>query len=172
MSERKIDPQVSNFIQKLSGLDAADRARLKRNAGKTVAEARGINLLIYRLLPPGLTPAQEETYFLVATLYPLAAEAKRGNLGVSLRQAQKTTNRKGLDRRIEALLDAETSQLPFRLRQTIHYLQSNRVPVDWACLLTDLLQWNHPDRFVQKNWARAYYSTAEMNQNPSISTPA
>lgn len=172
MSDRKMDPRISEFIQKLGSVDAADRARLKRNAGKTLAEARGINLLIYRLLPPGLSPSQEEIYFLVATLYPLAASGNPGNLGASLRKAQKNTNRKGLDRRIEALLDAETTQLPFRLRQTIHYLQSNRVSVDWACLLADLLQWNHPDRFVQKSWARAYYSTAELNQHSDSSTPA
>jgi len=172
MSDRKIDPRISEFIQKLGNLDAADRARLKRNAGKVLAEARGINLLIYRLMPPGLSPIQEEIFFLVATLYPLAADGKRGNLGVSLRQAQKTTNRKGLDRRIEALLDAETTELPFRLRQTVHYLQSNRVSVDWACLLADLLQWNHPERFIQKSWARAYYSTSESNQHSATSTPA
>lgn len=172
MSERKIDPRISEFVQKLTKLDAADRARLKRNAGNTLAEARGINLLIYRLMPPGLPPSQEQSYYLVATLFPLAADGKRGNLGNSLRQAQKSTNRKGLDRRIEALLDADSSQLPFRLRQTIHYLQSNRVSVDWACLLADLLQWNHPDRFVQQNWARAYYSNFEPSTKQSTSETA
>lgn len=161
MTERKLDPRILEFVQKLSGLDAADRARLKHNAGRSLAEARGVNLLIYRLLPPGLSHAQEEMYFLVATLYPLAGEGQRGNLGAALRQAQHAANQKGIDRRIEALLDAETSQLPFRLRQTIHFLQSNRVPVDWAGLLADLLQWNHPDRFIQQNWARAYYASPE-----------
>jgi len=165
MNERKVDPRISEFLLKLDLLDAADRARLKRNAGRNMAEARGVNLLVFRLLPPGLSPAQEEMYFLVATLYPLADSGSNGNLGSSLRQAQKNSNKKGLDRRIEALLDSDPVQLHFRLRQTIHYLQSNRVPVNWASLLTDLLHWTHPDRYVQQNWARAYYSNnATSNQ--------
>jgi CRISPR system Cascade subunit CasB len=170
MNERSIEARISGFIHKLSELEAGDRARLKRNAGHTLAESRGVQVLIFRLLPGGLTRAQEEVYFMVATLFPMAAARTGGNLGVSLRQAQKSSNRKGLDRRLETLLDADNSQLPFRLRQTIHNLQSNRVAVDWACLLADLLQWNHPDRFVQQNWARAYYGTIESSINPSIST--
>lgn len=158
MPEPSKDQLVEAFVVKLGKLDAADRARLKRNAGRSLSEARGINMLIYYLLPCNLSPDQEEMYFLVATLYPLADAGGKGSLGKALRQAAGKSNRKGLDRRIEVLLDADESQLPFRLRQTINYLHSCRVKVNWAGLLSDLLHWNHPDRFVQRKWAQDYYA--------------
>jgi len=59
------------------------------------------------------------------------------------------------------LLDSDATQLPFRLRQAIRFLKSKGVKVNLQQLLEDLLQWNHPGRFVQKQWARAYFALSE-----------
>ncbi len=70
-------------------------------------------------------------------------------------------NAKGLDRRVEILLDADEMQLPYRLRQAIHFLQANRTRgtlVNWPQLLEDLLNWAHPTRFVQRKWAKSYFA--------------
>ena len=160
MQEREPNPRVAEFLGKLAKLDAGDKAKLKRDAGKPLTEAQSIGLF-YRLLPYGLYAAQEETYFLVATLYPLAESGRAGNFGVSLRRARDPKNHKGLDRRIEVLLDSDTVQLNFRLRQAVRFLKSNRVKVNWQRLLEDLLWWNHANRFVQKQWARAYFALPE-----------
>jgi CRISPR system Cascade subunit CasB len=159
MSDLVTETKISQFVARLEDLDPGDRARLKRNAGRTLADARDATGLFYRILLPDTPPYLEEVYFLVATLFPLADGKGVGNLGAALRRAQNDKNRKGLDRRVEILLDADLSQLPFRLRQAIHFLQSNRVRVNWVGLLEDLLHWNHPDRFVQQSWARSYYTT-------------
>jgi CRISPR system Cascade subunit CasB len=55
------------------------------------------------------------------------------------------------------LLDADLVQLHFRLRQAAKFLQSCRVRVNWLQLLEDVLQWEHPDRFIQQRWARSYF---------------
>jgi CRISPR type I-E-associated protein CasB/Cse2 len=99
---------------------------------------------------PGVTAYQEEDYFLVATLYPLAEAGDTGNLGNALRMARSEYNERGLERRLETLLDAEESQFPFRLRQAVRLLFSNRVPVSWPQLLRDLLNWNRADRRYKK----------------------
>jgi len=160
MPEHKPDPNIQTFLEKLTRLDAADKAKLKRDAGRTIAEAKCIGLF-YRLLPYGLVAAQEESYFLTATLFPLADSGGSSNLGASLRLARDSKNTKGLDRRIEILLDADKTQLPFRLRQAVRFLKSKCVPVNWQRLLEDLLSWNRPSRIVQKQWARAYFALAE-----------
>jgi len=152
------DPTSERFVSRLARLDPGDRARLKRNAGKTLAEARDVLALFYSLLPPGVTPAQEWSYFLVATLYPLTGSTSGSDLGAALRRARTAFNAKGLDRRMEYLLDADSAQLPFRLRQAVRFLASNRVRVDWPLLLRNLLAWNHPDRYVQQRWARSYFA--------------
>lgn len=157
MSERGPDPKAEKFLEQLKQLDSGDKAKLKRDAGKPLAEAQSIGLF-YRLLPYGLNVTQEEVYFLVATLYPLADSGGKGNLGASLHRARDPKNHKGLDRRIEILLDSDAKQLPFRLRQAVRFLRSNRVKVNWQQLLEDALRWSYPSRNVQKQWARAYFA--------------
>lgn len=158
MTEWEPDAAVVQFVERLHRLDAGERARLKRNAGNRLAEGRAVTGLFYRIIPPGIPIYQEETYFLVATLFPIADGGGKGDLGRALRQARDTSGKKGLDRRVDILLDADASQLPFRLRQTVHFLQSNRVKIDWVTLLSDLLYWGSESRSVQQRWARSYYN--------------
>ena len=157
MSENQTINRNNRFISRLENLDAGDRARLKRNSGKTLAEAHDVLALFYGLLPAGVPAYQEEIYFLLATLFPLADGGAEHDLGASLFKARNLKNAKGLDSRVENLLDADLTQLHFRLRQTIHFLHSCRVRVNWQQLLEDLLQWDHPDRYVQQRWARSYF---------------
>jgi CRISPR system Cascade subunit CasB len=164
MSEYELPLQVKQFIERLEELDAGERARLKRNAGRTLAESRNVLGLFYRLLPPGVPLYQQEVFFLIATLHPLAKGGGQGDLGASLHRARRPANAHGLDRRVEVLLDADESQLPFRLRQAIHFLQSNRISVNWPRLLDDLLHWGHSGRNVQKRWARSYFAIEFQKQ--------
>lgn len=163
------DPRCKEFFQRLERLDRGDRARLKRNAGGSLREARGVADVFYNLLPSGVSPRDEECYFLVATLFPLADGNGKGNLGQTLRYARTDQNQKGLDRRMKALLDSDPEQLSFRLRQVIHYLQSARIGIHWVQLLQDLLFWSAPDRRVQNQWARSYYAVESEPKNDSPS---
>lgn len=158
MPNHESDSKAEKFLQNLFALDAGGKAKLKRDAGKSLSEAQSLGLF-YRLLPPGVSGAQEEIYFLLATLYPLAESGRTGNLGSSLHyaRARNPKNCKGLDHRVEILLDSDTTQLPFRLRQTVRFLKSNNVAVNWQQLLWDLTRWHYASRIVQKTWARAYF---------------
>jgi len=162
MPEHESDPKIEKFLQNLSALDAGGKAQLKRDAGKSLAEAKSLGLF-YRLLPYGLNAVQEEIYFLLATLYPLADGGDQKNLGASLHTARDPDPKKnrGLDRRVEILLDSDPAQLPFRLRQTVRFLKSKQVSVNWQLLLEDLLRWNNVNRNAQKQWARAYFGISQ-----------
>jgi CRISPR system Cascade subunit CasB len=156
------------FIATLARLDAGGRARLKRNAGNALNEARNIYDVFFAALPYGVIgQRQQEDFFLVATLFALGthrtdrpvANPPR-NLGASLqreRDARGADKAGSLDKRFNALLDADREQLPFRLRQIVSLLASRKIPIDWAQLLRDLGWWSHPDRFIQRRWAEAYY---------------
>lgn len=158
MSESRTDQRISTFIANLNRLDAGGKAKLKRSAGKPFDEANRNLGLFYGLLPhAGVAMSQEPKYWLVATLYPLADATARGNLGDALHRARSVQYKKGLDRRVEALLDSDEAQLAYRLGQAVRFLRSHRVPINWQSLLEDLLLWEHPSRFVQKKWAKAYF---------------
>ncbi len=162
-------PQVSQFIARLGALEPGERARFKRDAGKSLSEASTLGLF-YRLLPYGVRPGDEEIYFLVATLFPLADAMERdGNFGATLHRARDDKNHKGLDRRVEVLLDADSTQLSFRLRQAVKFAKSKDAQVNWAQLLHDLLRWNGGTRSVQKAWARAYFGWSA--ETPDESNP-
>ena len=159
MSEHEFDPRVTAFFHRLEKLDAGERARLKRCAGQTLAEARHEALgLFFRVLPPDVPAFQHEMYFLAASLYPMTEASMSGNFGDSLRQIRNPKNSKGLDRRMEILLDADEAQLPYRLRQAVHLLQANRIRVNWPQLLEELLSWGSSSRFVQRRWAQSYFA--------------
>lgn len=159
MKERSINPSVSLFFERLGKLDAGGRARFKRNAGRTLNESAHETLgLFYSLLPRNVPEYQHDLFFLAATLYPLAEDGGSGDFGTALKRAKQAKNAKGLDRRIEILLDADETQLAFRLRQAVHFMKSCGVRVDFPLLLQDLLYWTHPDRFVQRQWAQSYFS--------------
>ena len=158
MSDYEPANSVRSFFERLAGLDAAGRARLRRAAGQPLAESRGALGLSFSVLPPGVPAYQEEAYFLAATLFPLADGGGDGDLGAALRKARNDRNAKGVDRRMHILLDSDVEQLSFRLRQAVTFLQSCRVRVDWPRLLDDLLDWGSPRRHVQRRWARSYYA--------------
>lgn len=174
---------VGEFVRNLARLDDGERARLKRNAGKSLSESRQVQLLFYsKVLPHGISSEQQENlYFLIATLYPFdreqrerdrgAAEKHSGEaeertlpaltLGNSLRHARTEENRPGLDRRFARLLDADSEQLPFQLRQAIKLLADEHRYINWAQLTRDVLAWSHSSRYVQRRWARDYVSAQE-----------
>lgn len=158
--------QVQTFIAALGALNAGGRARLRRNAGRTLAEARDVYRVFFQALPNDIHERQEDDYFLVATLFPLVPHTSHvGTLGSSLhrvRQIRNGTNAgppNSLDRRFQALLDSDREQLSFRLRQVVRLIAADRadVPLDWVCLLQDILNWTHPSHFVQMRWARDYF---------------
>lgn len=176
---------VSTFVRRLRDLDSGERARFKRNAGAPISESHNVAGLFYKklLFDRTLSEAQEEIYFLVATLYPFEKQPKQKpegeseppqrpeNFGVSLGEVRRRLERNkagsanGLDNRFERLLDAGVEQLPFYLRREVHFLINADGRMDWQHLLRDLLRWDYPDRRVQRNWARAYFAASSQDES-------
>ncbi len=180
------DRQVETFIKNLSQLDNGERARLKRNAGNSLAESHQVSLLFFQKIAPyGIKPWQEDRYFLLATLYPFdklqrgkdkpkgdremeneneeteTAVSPTTTLGSSFRKARSDQNKTGLDRRFARLLDADIDQLPFHLRQVIIRLATDWIAIDWTQLTKDILKWHQSSRFVQRKWARDYVANKQ-----------
>ncbi|MFQ3684406.1 type I-E CRISPR-associated protein Cse2/CasB [Roseiflexus sp.] len=151
--------QVATFIAALERLDNAGRARLKRNAGRALHEARDVHRVFFQALPAKVADQTEESiYFLVATLFPLTkARSDNVSLGTTLRSVRQIRASESIDRRFQTLLDSDVEQLRFRLRQTVRLIAASEQRIDWNRLLNDLLAWNHPDRYIQLRWAKDYF---------------
>src|SRR6266508_4260087 len=127
-------------------------ARLKRGAGKNLSDPdlRGETATeFYRLLPRNVPSRAMDACFLVSTLFPLTKRdsPRFGNIGASLRFCRNKANAPGLDRRVEALLDADEAQLPYRLRRVVQYAagRDTPAPINWARLVQDVAAWHWPD---------------------------
>jgi len=173
MSKQEKKPDfAAEFINRLHQLDPGQRARLKRNAGNTLDESHNALGLFYKTLlrDANLPEWVEDRYFLVATLFPFekpnaANKPIPPNFGASLRGVRTEKNKEGLDNRFERLLDADEQQLPFYLRREVQFITNEGGRINWEQLLRDILGWQHPSRYVQRKWARAYFATPVSSQD-------
>ena len=163
------------FIEYLESLrDSEQRgalAALRRGLGRPVGAEPEMLRYVVPWLPVETSPWQEEPYFLVASLFSLHAKpGGSGDMGRHLADAVTRQQRnEAVERRLTALLAAHRDDLPYHLRQAVSLLRSCDVPIAWSRLLKDIQNWDHPDRWVQRNWARSFWSrpgsSEETDQN-------
>ena len=176
-----------DFIDELRTIQKHDRGRmsaLKRNAGEVLL-GRG-TAWFYGLLKTPIQKRNREVYYLIATLFDFNRRvSNQGDFGQALLQLCKNMKREPKDfRRFHILLDAELDrvhdpddpespwadgggELAFRLRQMVKLMASKEVGINWPDLLVDLCSWSHPNRRVQKKWARSFFGDATPSSNSS-----
>lgn len=155
-------PPTPELITRLLALASADDraafAVLRRGLGKPPGTDIGSFPYVVPFIPEtDSAPFRSWPYFLVASLFathPVQGKDKT-NMGDAIRALKATPSRDG---RFKALLNAHVDDVPTHLRQLVSQLSAGGIAFDWAQLLRDLKGWSHPDQFVQRSWARAFWS--------------
>ena len=153
--------QTDRFISYLESHreDRATLAALRRGLGHppgTVAD-------MYPYVVPWLsddTPRwREDAYYTIAALFAYHPDpGGAGNMGHHFGQTgDPHGDNTAIERRFTVLLGAHPDDLDFHLRQGVSFVKSRDVPVNWNQLLADVLAWGHPERYVQRRWARAFW---------------
>jgi CRISPR system Cascade subunit CasB len=165
------------FVEYLEELerneDRAALAALRRSLGKSPGEAAEAHRYV---LPFNPATWEESAYYLVGGLFALHPQSWRRdegdrnltNLGVSFARLGSEVESKSIEKRFVALLNCHEDDIAEHLRHAIGLLGSKEIPVDWVQLLKDLRNWNHPDRFVQLSWARAFWGRAEEQTQTNV----
>ncbi len=110
---------------------------------------------------------KRKVYYLVAGLWAMYWRDRNSGAGQSLANVCRmlywaNDQSSSIERRFITLIDADSEQLPYRLRQMVSLLKEYEI--DFNNLSKDLLSWDHPDKFIQIRWAREFYNqTAEEN---------
>lgn len=78
-------------------------------------------------------------------------------------QSRSADTTKTIESRFQALLDADSDELQWRLRHLTSQLSAAGIAIDWPSLLKDLRDWLHPQRRVQVHWARQFWSASEAS---------
>ena len=152
---------IEKFIGHLERLrDQEDRralATLRRGANRQPGTAMEMYSLV---LPWGVPRYAEDNAFLIAALFALHPQPKgQGTLGNAFAQLSEKSDSNSIEQRFNALLNCHYDDLPYHLRQAVSLLRSKEVPVDWQQLLRDVLGWEHDDRYIQRAWAREFWSS-------------
>jgi len=167
------------FINRLKELAAGQNrgalASLRRGLGQppgTVAE-------MYRYVEPFLGGIEsgarfkERAFYLVAALFALHPRSTdEGNMGTHLAKTRTDAGADALERRFTALLAAHPDDLPEYLRQSVSFLKSKEVPVNWLRLVQDLQNWekrDDPQYSVQKRWAREFWRKHQSTDSTDTS---
>ncbi|MEZ4705924.1 MAG: type I-E CRISPR-associated protein Cse2/CasB [Caldilineaceae bacterium] len=169
-----------HFVSYLEGIrDGSDLSRaravlatLRRGLGKEPGEDANVMRYIVPHLPAEAPPCRERPYFLIASLFALHPEqggtGDMGNHFAAIRQSK--PNEDAIERRFTALLNTHEDDLAYHLRQAVSLCKANRVPVDWHQLFRDVQGWGHPNRWVQRNWAKSFWGRTPAEQQPDPAT--
>lgn len=173
-----------NFVEYLMSLHERDDrgalAHLRRGLGKPLGSV--VDMFPY-IVPwtHDLFEAQANMYYLVAALFAYhPMNTDNGNFGDTCLQISHSARSKhskaqegeqdkekgkkydtpendSLTKHFMALLNAHVDDLDVHLRRMIALAKSNDIPVNWAQLLDDICKWDHPERYIQRRWANAYW---------------
>lgn len=170
--------RMHRFVDSLGKLDRKARAELRRSLAFEPATYPPA----YPYVEPFVARDDERRWFyLLAGLYALhgqgslppsgVAEGRSEGQGPTLGSAAaelyvKRGRSPSIEQRFVVLLDADSEQLPHRLRQMVTLLRTEQVSLDWRQLLKDLLYWNHERRFVQQRWAKGFYRVPQNDEAP------
>lgn len=147
-----------DWLEDINARDTRVRAVLRRS----LAFEPGAFPAAYPYVEPFVGSSHDDwrrrVQYLVAGLWASHWREGRG-VPVSLARAaaahQSQSGSTSTERRFIDLLDADTDQLPYRLRQMVALLKDH--PIDFDDLLAGLIYWNDERKRTQNRWAREFY---------------
>lgn len=159
-----------DFISYLENIvfreDLGPLAALRRGSGKAPGTAAEMHPYVAAFATRCKTRWEEDVHYLVATLFADWYQGKNTivrdpprNLGASFAKLAQQVESDSIEKRFVALLNSHRDDLPVHLRHAVSLLKSKEVPIDWRQLLRHMIRWDHEDRFVQRAWAKAFWTS-------------
>jgi CRISPR system Cascade subunit CasB len=153
------------YLEQLVGRgDRGALAALRRGLGKPAGTAAEMHPYVAPFTGGCRSRWEEDVHYIVAALFAewhqgaaaTVREAPR-DLGASFRRLAEETGSDSVEKRFVALLNCDREELPAHLRHAVSLLRSKGIALDWERLRQDMRSWDHPDRFVQRQWARTFW---------------
>ncbi len=166
---------MSGFLEALTLADSRDsraRAVLRRSLAFDPGTYVPSFPYVEHFVGTASTPWRRQMMYLVAGLWAAYWRDTDARTPVPLAMAAAMrfhgAESSSMERRFINLLDADTDQLPHRLRQLLSLLKDD--PIDFDLLLQGVQGWNDEQKRTQIRWAREFYRTpddAESQDTPS-----
>ncbi len=168
---------ADNFVNALykiadkSDIDRAPIAIIKRGAGDPNNNFLAVSRFFGYLIPEN---SNQSNYFTLATLFSLypttTVEAEKAvSLGVILKRVKTglgDDGSKSFELKVNRLLNCDADDLPRLLAVMFRYLKGQDVGrIDYNQLFIDIRNWDASDEFVQKRWAKEFWTYQADNSS-------
>jgi CRISPR system Cascade subunit CasB len=164
VSERKWDEELVERLTELAKPASPDRAtlaHLRRGLERPLDYTLGPVGWLFRRVPDSKDDKLIRNAILAASLFAWVkgdcAQTEGENFGKAFGSGLTQEEKQQRQKRFIDLLDTDTDELPYKLRQAITLIARESVGLDWRRLIWDLTKWGDPDRRVQKEWARDFW---------------
>jgi CRISPR system Cascade subunit CasB len=176
--EIKLSPFIEYLTSLSSDSNREELAVFKRGLSSPPGQDVRMYRFIARFIPDkDRGTHRENIYYLIAALYGFhSKKTNDGNFGNHMAEAARDmSDPASTEKRFTLLLNTDIDDLPKYLRQAVSFLKahgSDGIPINWQALFKDLLNWDHPDKFVQRNWANSFwgYQHTEEKEKTTNST--
>lgn len=176
--QSKSESFVEHLVKLSERKDRGALAALRRGLARPPGSAPEMHRYVASWADGESSRWREDVYYIVAALFayhPIqwnSDKEARPDLGDSFARLRRVegVSEEGIERRFTALLSIHMEDLYVHLRHAVSLLKSNGVSIDWVRLLDDLKYWGHEDRFIQRNWARAFWRVESMDVDGHDST--
>jgi CRISPR system Cascade subunit CasB len=174
MSARRWDVELIEALTDLADPDSPNRAalaHLRRGLDHPLDYTLGRVGWLFRRVPD---PALEDAVLaagLFAWVKGDCPQTEKVNFGEAFGGRLTLEEKEQREKRFIDLLDADAEELPYKLRQAITLMAREGVGLDWRLLIQHLAHWGHPDRWVQKEWARGFWSVSEAEPTAASEQP-
>lgn len=169
------EPQTTSASPPHPFIAMLEQLKASNDRGALATLRRGLSDIngdfgLYRIIGRAIPPSEidDTPYRLVACLFAAHQhhDDAAGSLGSStgVLRSRLGDGASSLDIRFTALLNADTEDLPVRLRHLFSQLVTNDVAVNYGQLLTDLKYWSSQKRRAQRRWARDYWAPEQEEQ--------
>jgi len=172
--EIKFLESINARAQKDNGVKAAFKRAMSGEPG----HIRKVYEFVLPYLETATEWEQNHVWIPVACLsvyYPQtireAEQQHKRNFGHSCRRLATATNSEGADRRFRALLDLALTDIQSPLTALVRQMKTRGIAIDYAQLLADLRRWEHPDQYIQDQWARAFWGAERSTQANGTEEP-
>jgi CRISPR system Cascade subunit CasB len=158
---------AAELIDELAGLadpdnpSRAPRAHLRRGLGQALDYTLGRVGWLFRRVPDGEVAHAVLAAGLFAWVKGDCPQAQGESFGAAFGSGLAPEQKQQREKRFIDLLDTDGDELPYKLRQAITLIARDGVGLDWVLLMRHLSAWSHPDRWVQAEWARGFWTTTE-----------
>ncbi|WP_448514139.1 type I-E CRISPR-associated protein Cse2/CasB [Parathermosynechococcus lividus] len=160
--------QETKFLQNIQD-------RIKNDTGAKAAFKRALSgehhhlRKVYPFTLPyleGIHERQQDIWIFVACLsiyHDQDFEPAPRNFAQSCLDLHNSSQSKGPERRFRALLDTDLANIQSPMTALVRQIKSKKdkkIPIYYPQLIADLCFWDHPDQFIQDQWAKTFWRAA------------